>query len=110
MFSCDLIQENAPATDTTPTSQGDVAETQEANNDSENPPSGDAVVEETPSQPVDELSQQEGGGDKTPADAAGADEANQVQEGGDGEEKLDIEDDPSLLVERQDHVELEVSS
>lgn len=105
-----IWQENvAEAADAPPTPQVEVTETQEASNDSENPPSGDAIAEESPSQPFDEPSQGGEGAEAPTGDAAG-DEANQLQEGGDGEEKVDSVDDTGQPQERQEHVELEVSS
>ncbi len=86
-----------------------MTETQEANNDSENPPSGDAIAEETPSQPVDEPSQG-GEGEEAPTGDVAGDEANQLQEGGDVGEKVDSVDDADQPQERQEQVELEVSS
>ena len=83
-------QENVTETaEVNPTPQPEVTESQETNNDSEIPPSGDAVAEESPSQPVDEPPAEGEGGEAQSAEAGG-DKPNQLQEGGDGE-KPDLE-------------------
>ena len=91
------------------TPQVEVAETQEVNDDSQNPPTGDAVAEEAPSQPADEPSQEGEGGEEPTGDAAG-DESNQTQEGGDGGDNMDSVDDVVQPQEGHKQVELEVSS
>ena len=102
-------QENVTETaDATPTPQVKVAETQEANDDSQGPPSGDAVAEEVPSQPADEPSQ-EGEGGEVPTGDVERDKANQLQVGGDGGENVDSVDDVDQPQEGQEQVELEVS-
>lgn len=102
-------QENVTETDdAAPTSQVEVVETQETTDDSQGPPSGVAVAEEAPSQPVDQPSQA-GEGEEVPTDDVEGDKANQIQEGGDGGENVDSVDDVDQPQEKQGQVELEVS-
>lgn len=94
--------------DAIPTPQVEVAETQETNDDSQGPPSGDAIAEEAPSQPVDEPPQEGEGGEVPTGDVEG-DKTNQIQEGGDGGENVDSVDGVDQPQEGQEQVELEVS-
>ncbi|RMX54659.1 hypothetical protein pdam_00009337 [Pocillopora damicornis] len=99
--------ENAPATEDILSSQGEVTETKDTDNEPENPSSGDTVAGEAPSQLANELPQEGGSAEETSADAAAADETNQVQEEGESKEKEDVIENPSQIEERQDHIELE---
>ena len=90
-----IAQENVAETaEVASPPQPEVTDAQPVNADAENPPSGDAVTEESPSQPVDEVSP--GGG---VAEAAGVvaegDGTGQIKgEGEEGEgEKPDVEDE-----------------
>ena len=91
-----------------PTPQVEVTETQEANDDSQGPPSGDAIAQEAPSQPGDEPSQEGEGGEVPTGDVEG-DKTNQIQEGGDGGENVDSVDDIDQSQEGQEQVGLVVS-
>ena len=102
-------QENVTETaNAVPTSQVEVTETQETTDDSQGPPSGDAVVEEAPSQPVDQPSQA-GEGEEVPTGDVEGDKTSQIQEGGDGGENVDSVNDVDQPQEKQGQVELEVS-
>ena len=73
----------------------------EVTGDSDTPPSGDVVVEETPSQPADEPPPEAEGGDATSADVGGA----ETDEGGEGE-KLDLEGGGDQPQEAQDDMQV----
>ncbi|KAM7426029.1 Coiled-coil domain-containing protein 96 [Porites harrisoni] len=86
--------------------QPEVTDAQPVNADAENPPSGDAVTEESLSQPVDEVSP--GGGVAEAASVvAEGDGTGQIQgEGEEGEgEKPDVEDETKPAQEVQDNFE-----
>ena len=109
MASLVFIQENAPATDI-PSSEGEVTETKDANNDSENPTSDNTPAEASSSQVPDELPQEGDSAKETSADAGAADETNKEQEEVEGKGKEDAIGNPNQLEERLDHIELEVSA
>lgn len=87
--------------------QPEVTDAQPVNADAENPPSGDTVTEESPSQPVDEVSP-EGGVAEAASVVAEGDGTGQMQgegEAGEGE-KPDIEDEAKPAQEGQDNFEV----
>ena len=87
--------------------QPEVTDVQPVNADAENPPSGDAVTEESPSQPVDEVSPK-GGVAEAASVVAEGDGTGQIQgegEGGEGE-KPDVEDEAKPAQEGQDNFEV----
>lgn len=87
--------------------QPEVTDVQPVNADAENPPSGDAVTEESPSQPVDEVSPKGGVAEAVSVVAEG-DGTGQIQgegEGGEGE-KPDVEDEAKPAQEGQDNFEV----
>lgn len=87
--------------------QPEVTDVQPVNADAENPPSGDAVTEESPSQPADEVSPK-GGVAEAASVVAEGDGTGQIQgegEGGEGE-KPDVEDEAKPAQEGQDNFEV----
>ncbi|KAK2571769.1 Coiled-coil domain-containing protein 96 [Acropora cervicornis] len=76
-----------------PTSQSESVQNQQTNNDSETPPQGDAIAEESSSHP-------EGGqGEEAPSITVEGEDANQHQEGGDGY-KPELEGGPDQSQEK----------
>lgn len=103
-----IAQENVAETaEVASPPQPEVTDAQPVNADAENPPSGDAVTEASPSQPVDEVSP-EGGVAEAASVVAEGDGTGQIQgegEGGEGE-KPNVEDEAKPAQEGQDNFEV----
>lgn len=103
-----ITQENVAETaEVASPPQPEVTDAQPVNADAENPPSGDTVTEESPSQPVDEVSP-EGGVAEAARVVAEGDGTGQIQgegEAGEGE-KPDMEDEAKPAQEGQDNFEV----
>ena len=102
-----IAQENVAETaEVASPPQPEVTDAQPVNADAENPPSGDAVTEESPSQPVDEVSPE--GGVAEAGVVAEGDGTGQIQgegEGGEGEKPV-VEDEAKQAQEGQDNFEV----
>ena len=100
-----IAQENVAETaEVASPPQPEVTDVQPVNADAESPPSGDAVTEESPSQPVDEVSP-EGGVVEAASVVAEGDGTGQIQGEGEGE-KPDVEDEAKPAQEGQDNFEV----